>query len=140
MDQFLLYHKRMFAIALAVSLGAAVALYLSLPGEPAYVHGFIVGAAAQLAKFGVLDVSTIRRIAADPGNAAKAQLRATALSLLVFALAVAVVFKFGLNVWAMAGGIFLPRILLLADTFIRPDPFANQAEEKDEPRDEINET
>lgn len=131
MDQFLLYHKRIFILALVVSFVAAGALYFLLPGEPSYVCGFIVGAVAQLAKFGVLDVSTIRRIAADPGNAAKTQLRATVFSLVIFAAAVAVVIKFGLNVWTMAAGIFLPRIILLADTFIRPDPFAKAQDPKD---------
>jgi hypothetical protein len=125
MEDFLSYHKKMLRISIAVCVIAAVAIVIALPGDFPRLFGFIAGAAAQLAKFGLLDAGTVQRISADPEHAAKIQLRATLSSLLLFGLAIAVVFVCKLDVWALALGIFLPRLLLIADTFFRPDPFKN---------------
>lgn len=128
MEDFLSYQKKMLRISIAVCVIAAVAIIFLLPGDFPRLWGFVAGAAAQLAKFGLLDVGTVQRIAADPEHAAKIQLRATLLSLLLFGLAIAIVFVCRLNVWMLALGIFLPRMLLIADTFFRPDPFKNGGE------------
>ena len=126
MEQFLLYHKRMFIVILIVSGMAALFFFVLMPGELSYGMGFLIGAAAQVTKFGFLDVSTIRNIAANPKNAAKTQLMAMFFTLIIFSAAIVLALRFKLNVWAMAAGIFLPRIILLADTFLRPDPFSNK--------------
>lgn len=123
MERFLVYHRRMFLISLAISVAAAVALALVLPGDWARLGGFVVGAAAQLFKFGFFDVATIQKMAAQPDRAPGIQLRSTVLSLILFGAAVAVVFWCRFDVWTMAMGIFLPRLILLVDTYIRPNPF-----------------
>ncbi len=128
MEEFLAYHKKMFRISIIVCAVAAVAVLFLLPGDFPRFWGFIVGAAAQLAKFGFLDVGTVQRITADPDHAAKIQLRATLLSLVLFGIAIAIVFICKLNVWMLALGIFLPRLLLIADTFFRPNPFKEGGE------------
>ena len=116
----------MFIIILIVSGMAALSLFVLMPGELSYGMGFAVGAAAQVTKFGFLDVSTIRNIAANPKNAAKTQLMAMFFTLIIFAAAIVCALRFRMNIWAMAAGIFLPRIILLADTFLRPDPFSGK--------------
>lgn len=123
MREFLGYHRRMFALMAVACLVVLAALILSMPGDLAWAGGFAAGAVAQLFKFGVLDIAAIKKIASEQKNAATAQVKVMYLSLLVFGLAVAVVYKLGLNVWALAAGIFLPRLILVADTYIRPNPF-----------------
>jgi hypothetical protein len=107
----------------AVCLVIAAAMFFLLPGQYGYLGGFVIGAAAQLIKFGFIDIGTIKRLAAQPDKAGKLQLRSTFLSLVLFGAAIALAFKLGMNIWAWAGGIFLPRLILLADAFVRPDPF-----------------
>ncbi len=126
--EFLGYHRRMLALMAGVCLAAAVALLALLRNDLAYSGGFAVGAAAQLFKFGVLDIGAIRRIAAAQQGAAAIQMRSTFMSLVVFGLAVVAVWKLGLNVWAMAAGIFAPRVILLADAYLRPNLFARPAD------------
>lgn len=128
MEEFLVYHKRMFLLTGIVTILAAVGIAIALPGDHARFWGFVIGAAAQLFKFGLLDVSTIKQMAASPDHAAKIQLRATLLGMAVFGVAVVLVFVLGFDVWTMAAGIFLPRIILLVDTFIRPNPFGDKTE------------
>ena len=138
MEQFLLYHKRMFIIILIVSGMAALSLFVLMPGDLSYGMGFVIGSAAQATKFGFLDVSTIRNIAANPKNAAKTQLMAMFFTLVIFSAAIALVLRFEMNVWAMAAGIFLPRIILLADTFLRPDPFSGKENKGTSPGGDSN--
>ena len=126
MEQFLLYHRRMFFIVLIVSGIVACSLFLILPSEPTYALGFVAGAAAQLVKFGFLDVATVRNIAANPKGGAKVQLQAMVMTMIIFSIAIVVSLKVDFNVWTMAAGVFLPRIILLADTFLRPDPFSSR--------------
>lgn len=123
MREFITYHRRMFTLMAVICAAVLAVLLLAMPGELAWAGGFAAGAAAQLFKFGVLDIAAIKKIATEQKDAATAQVKSMYLSLLVFALAVAAVYKLGLNVWAMAAGIFLPRLILVADTYIRPNPF-----------------
>ena len=133
MEEFLLYHRRMFIIVLVVSGIAALSLFILLPGELSYGFGFLVGSAAQLIKFGFLDVSTIRTIAANPKDAPKAQLRAMVFTMIIFAVGIVIALRFRMNIWAMAAGVFLPRIVLLVDTFLRPDPFSGKGKKGKNP-------
>ncbi len=133
MRQFLLYHRRMVVVMTAVS--AAVWLVVRLTFRDGGLStGFLIGAAAQLLKFGFLDVAVVRKIAIEKKNAAATQLKTGAVTLLLFAAAALFVIKNSLSVWAMAAGIFLPRLILIADTYIRPNPFGNGSDEPD--RDE----
>lgn len=133
---FLAYHRRMFAIMAGVCLAVTVGLAVFLPGDLAWAGGFAAGAAAQLVKFGFMDVAVVRKVAAGDPGAPTAQVKSLFLSLVLFGLAVVVVFKFALNVWAMAAGIFLPRLILLADAYIRPDPFRAGASGRAETKEE----
>lgn len=123
MREFLTYHRRMFALMAVACLVVLLALVLAMPGDLSWAGGFAAGSVAQLFKFGVLDIAAIKKIASEQKGAATAQVKVMYLSLVVFALAVAVVYKLGLNVWSLAAGIFLPRLILVADTYIRPNPF-----------------
>ncbi len=124
MHEFLQYHRRMVFFMNAICVAATVAFAVIMRPDMRWAGGFAAGAAAQMFKFAVLDVAAIRKIAVEREAAASTQLKSMSLSLVIFGLAVAAVFAFGLNVWAMAAGIFLPRIILLADAWIRPNPFA----------------
>ncbi len=109
----------------------------------AWAGGFVAGAAAQLLKFAFLDVAIIKKIAAEKKDPATTQLKAMFVSLLLFGLAVAAVYSLGFNVWAMAAGIFMPRIILLADAYIRPNPFGtgtdgSGADSVEDARDELS--
>ncbi len=123
MREFLQYHRRMFGLMCGVCLAVAVVLLAVMRLDWSWAGGFAVGATAQLFKFGFLDIAAIRKIAAEKDAAASTQLKSMFLSLVVFGLAVVVVYKLKLNVWSMAAGIFLPRIILLADAYIRPNLF-----------------
>ncbi len=136
LQEFLGYHRRMLAFMAGVCLAVAVLLLAILRNDPAWCGGFAAGAAAQLFKFGVLDIATIRRIAAADQGAALTQVRNMFLSLLVWGAAAALVLKMGWNVWAMAAGIFLPRIILLADARLRPNLFAPPIDRAGEERPE----
>lgn len=129
MREFLRYHGRILVFMSAVCLAAAVALLVAVPGDAAWAGGFVAGAAAQLFKFGVLDVAAIRKIAVRPESAAATQVKSMYVSMLVFGLAAAAVFMLKLNVWTMAAGIFAPRLILLADSYIRPNPFGTAGNE-----------
>ena len=143
MTDFLRYHRRMFALMAGVCLAVAATLAVAMWHDFAWAGGFIAGAAAQLLKFGLLDVAIIKKIAAEKKDPAATQLKAMFVSLLLFGLAVAAVYSLDFNVWAMAAGIFLPRIILLADAYIRPNPFGTgmdkgDADSVENARDELS--
>lgn len=123
MNRFLAYHRRILGVMTGLSLAAAA--FILAVTRPAFdwTGGFLAGSAAQLLKFAIIDVNIVKKIALLREKAATIQLKGSLLSLALFGLAVAVVFIFKLNVWAMAAGIFLPRIVLLADSYLRPNPF-----------------
>lgn len=123
MREFLAYHRRMLVLMAGVCLAAAVVLLAVFRDDWSWAGGFAVGAAAQLVKFGLLDLAAIKRIAAIREGAAVTQLKSSFMSLVLFGCAVAVVYHLRLNVWAMAAGIFLPRLVLLGDAYLRPNPF-----------------
>ncbi len=103
--------------------------------------GFCLGAAAQLLKFRFLDIAVIQRIAVEKRDPAGVQLKAAFVTLLLFGGAAAAVLKLGFNVWAMALGVFLPRLILIADTYLRPNPFADEeVERQDSPVTEGSDT
>lgn len=135
MTAFLRYHKRMFTLMTGICLAVAAALLAIMRGAPEWPGGFALGAAAQLLKFGLLDVAVVRKIAAEKRDPAATQLKTMFLSLVLFGLAVFAVLTLGYNVWAMAAGIFLPRLLLLADAYIRPNPFGDAANDADAPEE-----
>lgn len=131
MLQFVNYHRRMFGLMCGVCLAVAVILLAAMRPDWAYAGGFAAGAAAQLFKFGFLDIAAIRKIAVEKNAAATTQLKSMFLSLAVFGLAVIIVYTLRLNVWAMAAGIFLPRLILVADSYLRPDPFGTEEAESE---------
>lgn len=116
-----------------ICLGVTVLLFVALPGSYAWCGGFAAGAAAQLVKFGVLDIAIVRRIAAGNQGAAGVQVRNTFLFLVLLGLAAVVVWKMGWNVWAMVAGIFAPRLILLADVYVRPNPFGTPTSDRELP-------
>lgn len=123
MKAFLAYHRNMFGLCLVVAVVATVLLAIVRQDDLAWAGGFAIGSLAQLFKFGFIDVNVIKKIAVEQKNAPGIQLKAMFMSLAVFAVAVLVVHSLTMNVWAMAAGIFVPRLILIADTYIRPDPF-----------------
>lgn len=123
MQAFIAYHRRMLVLMAGVCLIAAVILAIGAHEDLSWAGGFTAGAGAQLLKFGLLDLAVIKRIAAIRDGAALTQLKSMFMSLVLFGCAVAVVYYLRLSVWAMAAGIFLPRLVLLADAYLRPDPF-----------------
>ncbi len=133
----------MLVLLTAVCAAAAVCLLVFVPGDWARFGGFVIGAAAQLLKFATLDVWLVKRMATDPDNAAMQQLKSRYGTLALLAIAVVVSLKFRFNVWALAAGIFLPRVILLADTYLRPNIFAkpsSAAPEGNETREECGES
>lgn len=123
MREFLIYHRRMLIGMIVACLAATVGLCLATPGDFRLAGGFAAGAAAQLFKFGFLDVRIIRKIATERERTAATQMKAMFLSLVVFGLSLLATLRLGWNVWATAAGIFLPRLILIADTWFRPNPF-----------------
>lgn len=123
MRDFIAYHRRMLIFMAAACAAVAVVLVLASPGNLEWAGGFAVGAGAQLFKSGVIDLGVIKRIASEQKNAATAQVKGMYLFLLVLAAAAYLVFTLRLNPWAMLAGIVLPRAILVADTYIRPNPF-----------------
>ena len=121
MQDFLAYHRRMLGLMSGVCLAVTAILFAAMRENYAWSGGFAIGSLAQLLKFGVLDLSTVKRLASQ--QSASVQIKATLLSLILFGLAAAGVFILHLNVWAMAAGIFVPRLILIGDAYIRPNPF-----------------
>lgn len=132
MKAFLAYHRNMFGLCIVVSVMVTVVLAVVKADDLSWAGGFAAGSLAQLFKFGFVDVNVIRKIAVAKEGAAGIQLKAMFFSLAIFAVAVLAVHSLKLNVWAMAAGIFLPRLILVADTYIRPDPFKNAAGPEDD--------
>ncbi|MCC8181098.1 MAG: hypothetical protein LIP23_09355 [Planctomycetes bacterium] len=123
--EFLRYHRQMVIIMVCVCAAVLAGFLICMPAQPAWAGGFVLGAAAQLLKFALIDVATIKKVAANQADAPTAQLKALLFSLFLFGLAVVGVLYWQWSVWAMAVGIFLPRLILLADASIRPNPFAS---------------
>ncbi|MCD8138226.1 MAG: hypothetical protein LUE17_00330 [Planctomycetaceae bacterium] len=128
MQDFIRYHRRMFGLMIGACLAVFAVLLAVMRQDTAWAGGFAVGAAAQLVKFGFLDIAVIKKIAAEKKDPAVTQLKAMLVSLALFGAAVVFVYTFALNVWTMAAGIFLPRLILLADAYIRPNPFGTGTE------------
>lgn len=131
LDAFLAYHRKMFGLFIAAAAVVTVVLIILKRDDLAWAGGFAIGSLAQLFKFGFIDVNVVKKIAVEKKDAAGTQLKTMFLSLAVFAAAVLVVHKLKWNVWAMAAGIFLPRLLLLADAYVRPNPFGPFDEQDD---------
>lgn len=123
--EFTIYHRRIAAVQAMICLGVFALLAALMREDYTWWGGFAAGAVAQLAKFRFLDIAVIRKIAVEQKDAAATQLKAMIPALVLFGLAVAVVYILRLNVFAMAAGIFLPRLILIADSYIRPNPFGN---------------
>ena len=130
MREFLGYHRRMVVLMSAICVVVVLLLALAMPGDLSWAGGFAVGAAARLAKFGILDIAAIKKMAAERKDAALVQVKTMYLFLVILAAAGLLVYRLGLNVWAMAAGIFLPNVVLLAETWLRPNLFG-QAKEGD---------
>ncbi len=125
---FLHYHRRMFMLMAMICLMVFIGLLLAMRQDFTWSGGFLLGAAAQLLKFRFLDIAVIQKIAIEKRDPAGVQLKAAFVTLLLFGAAAAAVLKLGYNVWAMALGIFLPRLILIADTYLRPNPFGDEPE------------
>ncbi len=124
LSEFLAYHRRMTAVMTGACLAVLALLLAFGRGDLALAGGFAAGAAARLVKFRFLDLAVVRKIAVEKRAAAATQLKSMALWLALFMLAAAAVFAFRLNVWTMVAGIFLPPLILVADTYARPNLFA----------------
>lgn len=124
LQSFLAYHRRMLAVMFGACLVVTVLLIAFAPGEWAWIGGFATGAAAQLLKFGIVDISVVKQVALHPDSEPWQRVKARYGTLALLVLAVILTLKFKLNPWALAAGIFLPRVLLLADTYLRPNVFA----------------
>ncbi|MDR1612142.1 MAG: hypothetical protein LBT97_05090 [Planctomycetota bacterium] len=122
--EFLAYHRRMLILLTAVSASVSLGLLLLAHGDYALFGGFVAGASAQLLKFGILDVGVVKSMADHQGDAPMRQVKSRYGTLALFAVAIIVTIKFGFNVWAFAAGVVLPRVIFLADTFLRPNLFA----------------
>lgn len=122
-QKFLRYHRRMLYLMLGVSLAVTVTILIVPGGDRSWAGGFALGSVAQLFKFGVLDLAVVRGVASGDGRAARTQVRNMLFALALFGLAAILTLRLGFGVWALAAGIFLPRLLLLADAKIRPNPF-----------------
>lgn len=124
LKEFVAYHRRMFTIMTGVCLAVLTVMMAVKRGDWALAGGFAAGAAARLVKFRFLDIAVVRKIALEKKNAAATQLKSMAAWLLLFGLATAAVLTLNLNIWAMVAGIFLPPVLLVADTYLRPNLFS----------------
>ncbi len=128
-EQFLHYHKQIFSVMFLLCFVALAGMAAGAAGDASYAPyalGFGLGAAAQLLKFRCVDSAVIRKIAVEKKDAAAVQLKAMGGSLLLFGIAVAAAHRWGGDIWAMAAGIFLPRLVLVADAWIRPNPFRTE--------------
>lgn len=123
LSEFFSYHRRMAALMLAVCLVAEMLLLFLARHNPYLAIGFALGAAAQLLKFYFLDAALIRKIAGGDAKPASLRLRSVFMPIAVFAPAAAAGVVIGADVWAMAAGVFLPRLILIADAWLRPNPF-----------------
>jgi hypothetical protein len=121
MRQFIRYHRSLLVVMAAACAGGLACL--AVFGETQWWIGFGAGAAAQLFKFAFVDAAVVRRLAEGKTDVVAAQARGMIYSLIVFGIAVLAIYNFGGSVWAMAAGIFLPRVILIADTWLRPDLF-----------------
>lgn len=133
LKDFIAYHRRMFLFMAAACLIVFVALLVFGAGDWTLAGGFAAGAAARLIKFRFLDLAVVRKIAVEKKDAAATQLKSMVVWMALFALAAVAVFTFKLNIWTMVAGIFLPPLLLVADTYLRPNLFARSAPEGDAP-------
>lgn len=122
-QKFLRYHRRMLYLMLGVCAAAAAAFLIASGGDRSWTGGFVLGATAQVLKFGVLDLAVIRGVAAGNDRVARTQVMNMFFSLALFGLAALVTLRLDFSVWALAAGIFLPRLVLLADAKLRPNPF-----------------
>lgn len=124
LNDFVVYHRRMFAVMTGACLAVLVIMMAARRGDWALAGGFAAGAAARLVKFRFLDIAVVRKIAIEKKDAAATQLKSMAVWLVLFGSAAAVTLSLNLNVWAMVAGIFLPPVLLVADTYLRPNLFS----------------
>ncbi|MDR2392204.1 MAG: hypothetical protein LBE84_11075 [Planctomycetota bacterium] len=124
MREFLRYHQHMAVLMAVVALVVAAALAILFRPGHAWTVGFALGAGTQIFKFAVLDIRPILAVASGAAGPGRSQLRIMFLSLVLFGSMAAAGLWIGANIWAMAAGVFLPRLILLADTWFRPDPFA----------------
>ncbi|MDR1534580.1 MAG: hypothetical protein LBU64_05710 [Planctomycetota bacterium] len=127
MREFIDYHRQLSFWMIGTSLAAGLVLLLAARPDYSLAGGFALGAGAQIFKFGILDLRLVLALAAGAGRPAGTQLRLWFFSLAVFALAAGAALKTGANLWALAAGVFLPRLLLLADAWLRPDVFGSGA-------------
>lgn len=124
LQAFLAYHRRMLFLLTGVCIVVAACLLAFIPSDRTWAAGFAVGAAAQMLKFGFLDVGVVRSIALNPESAPMQQLKSRYGTMVILAIAIIAALKFGLNVWALAAGVLLPRVMYLADAYLRPNVFA----------------
>ena len=123
MREFLAYHKRMSVIMTLLCLACAAALFIAVPGDFAWCGGFAIGAAAQLFVFKFLDVQVIKKTAESPDASKMASVKKMYLSMVIYAAAVLLIYKLHLNVWSFVLGMFAPKLMLIADMYLRPNVF-----------------
>lgn len=131
LKEITVYHRRMAAVMCGVCLVVAAALVLVQPNDMSLAGGFVLGAAARLVKFGFIDIAVIRKIAAERRDAAATQLKAMVVWMAIFAAAAFGTIKLGFNIWALVAGLFLPQLVLMADTWLRPNLFARAGDSSD---------
>ena len=130
------YAKSIFTVMVLVAAAATVGIAILGPANPKWVYGFALGAAGQLLKFRVIDVPTVIRIGTAPENAVKTQLLSTFMGFAILGsvFLIAILWRGSMfQPWMTLGGVLLPRLVLVADGYFRPNLFAEPGPDKPDP-------
>lgn len=146
MEDFIKYQRTIFYAMIIVCAAACAALFVMLPHDPQWGLGLALGSIAQLVKFKIVDVATVVKFSANIGmeqkHAAKWQFIGMIKTMVVLSIAfiVAYMYKPFINVWTLIAGILIPRLILVADGIIRPNPFgAKSVPSSAKPGEQTNE-
>ena len=129
MEPFLRYQRQMILASLAVGVAATAGILLLDPAGPWYAHpyanGYLVGLTAALIALAAIDVPAILAIARGGANPARMYYVKMFKSLLVFGIALAAMLtrKEYFNAWSGLLGMVTPRLVLVADSILRPNLF-----------------
>ena len=76
-----------------------------------------------MAKFGILDVAVVKRMAKNREEGVLSQVKVRYLALVILAAAAALVYVLRLKIVAMAAGVLTPTVILVIDSLVRPNVF-----------------
>jgi hypothetical protein len=130
MKEAMRYANTMFAVMLVAAAALTAAALALFPDARAAACGLGFGCVAGALKFRVLDVWAALRLQQRPGDAVKIQFQALVmgLGLLGAAFALAFLRKDLFLPLTTAVGFFVPRILLVVDLKLRPNPFEKEGD------------